>query len=66
MDHLPTYSIDLIKALDKSYPPRHPLLTDTDRDIWYKAGQRSLIDKLLSIIETEVEGELPKVLSDDN
>lgn len=62
MEQIPTYSIDLIKALDKLYPPRHPLLTDTDRDIWYKAGQRSLIDKLLSVIEEEVDKDLPKVL----
>lgn len=62
MDHLPTYSVDLIKDLDKLYPHKYPLLTDTDREIWYKAGQRSLIDKLLSIIEEETTEDLPKVL----
>lgn len=62
MDHLPTYSVDLIKELDTSYPHRHPLLTDTDRDIWFKCGQRSLVDKLLALIEQETDSELPKVL----
>lgn len=66
MDNIPTYSIDLIKELDKQYPHRCPLITDTDREIFYKAGQRSLVDKLLAFIKNEDEGELPKVLSDDN
>ena len=63
MDQLPTYSIDLIKELDTSYPHRYPLLTDTDREIWFKAGQRSLIDKLLGLIEEESDNQLPKVLT---
>ena len=66
MDQIPTYSIDLIKELDKQYPHRHPLLTETDREIFYKAGQRSLVDKLLAFIKDDNEGELPKVLSDDS
>lgn len=56
MDHLPIYSIDLIKELDKYYPNTYPLLTDTDREIWYKAGQRSLINKLLSLLEETQDG----------
>ncbi len=51
MDHLPLYSIDLIKLLDKSYPNTCPLLTDTDREIWFKSGQRYLVDKLISLLE---------------
>lgn len=62
MDQIPTYSVDLIKELDKLYPHRYPLLTDSEREIFYKAGQRSLIDKLLSIITEEDNTELPKVL----
>lgn len=66
MDQIPTYSVDLIKALDKQYPHRYPLLSETDREIWFKAGQRSLVDKLLAFITDDSEGELPKVISNDN
>ena len=62
MEHLPTYSIDLIKELDKLYPPLHPSLTDTDREIWYKAGIRSLIDKLIVLTKDDSEDGLPEVL----
>ena len=62
MEQLPTYSIDLIKELDKLYPPLHPSLTDTDREIWYKAGIRSLIDKLIVLTKDDSEDGLPEVL----
>ena len=62
MDNIPTYSIDLIKELDKLYPPTYPLLTDTDREIWYKAGIRSLIDKLIVLTKDDSEDGLPEVL----
>lgn len=56
MDHLPIYSVDLIKLLDKSYPNTYPLITDTEREIWYKAGQRSLVNKLISLLEETQDG----------
>ncbi len=62
MEQLPTYSIDLIKELDKLYPPTHPSLADTDREIWYKAGIRSLIDKLIVLTKDDSEDGLPEVL----
>lgn len=62
MEQLPTYSIDLIKELDKLYPPLHPSLTDTDREIWFKAGIRSLIDKLIVLTRDDSEDGLPEVL----
>lgn len=49
MEKLPTFSVDLIKQLDQEYPHRCPSLTDSDRLIWFKAGQRSVVDKLLAL-----------------
>ncbi len=58
------YSIDLIEDLDKVFPKRHPNLTDSDREIWYKAGQRSVVDLLQSSIEhSEEDNELPTLLN---
>lgn len=65
MEQLPTYSIDLIKELDKLYPPSYPLLTDTDREIWFKAGIRSLIDKLIVLTKDETESGLPEILKNN-
>jgi hypothetical protein len=58
------YSTDLIEDLDKVFPRKHPSLSDTDREIWYKAGQRSVVDLLQSSIEHgEEDQELPTLLN---
>jgi hypothetical protein len=58
------YSIDLIEDLDKVFPRKHPSLSDTDREVWYKAGQRSVVDLLQSSIEHgEEDQELPTLLN---
>ena len=63
---IPTYAIDLIEELDKSYPNKHPNLSDTEREVWFKAGQRSVINNLLSIVQDQQEeGELPQLLNKD-
>ena len=43
---LPALSQELINKLDKLFPDKCPLLTDEDRVIWYKSGQRHVIDYL--------------------
>ena len=63
---IPTYAIDLIEELNKSYPNKHPNLSDTEREVWFKAGQRSVVDTLLSIAQDQQEeGELPQILNKD-
>lgn len=49
MDHLPESSFDLIKELDKLFPERSPSLTDSEREVWAKAGERRVIQFLLSL-----------------
>ena len=44
---LPLITDDLIQALDSLYPQRHPDLSLSDREIWYRAGQRSVVDYLI-------------------
>ena len=39
------YTVDeLIKVLDKIYPDRSPSLKDNEREVWFKAGQRSVVN----------------------
>ena len=44
---LPLKTDDLIQGLDNLYPQRHPDLSLSDREIWYRAGQRSVVDYLI-------------------
>lgn len=56
MDRLPVFSVDLIEQLDKEYPNRWPRLNESEREIWFYAGQRSVVDKLLAL-KKELENE---------
>ena len=41
------YTVDeLIKVLDKIYPEKAPELKDNDKTVWFKAGQRSVVNWL--------------------
>jgi len=46
MKPLPATVESLIAELDVLYPLRAPQLDETDRQIFFKAGQRELVDKL--------------------
>ena len=52
---LPTLSKDLIEKLDKLYPDKCPLLTDDDRMVWLKVGQRSVINYLQQIYDEQLQ-----------
>lgn len=51
----PVYSIDLIQELDKAYPEKHPPLTMPDREIWFLAGQRDVVNRLLTLMSKQEE-----------
>ena len=44
---LAPFTDDLIQGLDVAFPQRHPDLSLSDREIWYKAGQRFVVDYLI-------------------
>lgn len=52
---LPALSKDLIDKLDKLYPDKCPLLTDADRMVWFKVGQRSVINYLQQIYDEQLQ-----------
>ena len=59
-------SADLIADLDKQIPDRHPSLTDSERDIWFNAGQRSVVNMLLaSMQQNQEDHELPTILNNN-
>tara|TARA_R100001594_G_scaffold79189_1_gene113856 strand:+ start:165 stop:365 length:201 start_codon:yes stop_codon:yes gene_type:complete len=46
---------ELVDLLDQLYPSRCPDLHDTDREIWYSVGQRSVVEKCIQMISLEEE-----------
>ena len=55
---LPALSQDLINKLDKLFPDKCPLLTDTEREEWYKVGQRSVINYLQQTYDDQLEQDI--------
>jgi len=53
---LPHVPKKLLEALEERFPPAPPSLDDSARMIWFKAGQRSLVDWLASV-RAHQEGE---------
>ena len=43
----PVLSDELINALDSHFPQRNPDLSFSDREVWFKAGQRAVVDYLI-------------------
>lgn len=59
-------SADLIADLDKQIPARHPHLEESERAIWFNAGQRAVVDMLLaSMKQNEEDHELPTLLNNN-
>ena len=46
-EKLPVITDELIFALDQIFPNRHPDLSLSDREVWYRAGQRFVVDYLI-------------------
>ena len=44
---LPVITDELIKALDAVFPNRCPDLSVSDREVWYRSGQRYVVDYLI-------------------
>ena len=48
MDYkLPVITDELIYSLNSIFPNRHPDLSLSDREVWYRAGQRYVVDYLI-------------------
>ncbi len=45
--NLPVITDELIEGLDQVFPNRHPDLSLSDREVWYRAGQRYVVDYLI-------------------
>lgn len=58
----PHLSEELLNALNDHYPQRHPDLSLTDREVWFRAGQRSVVDYLIEQSKRQREDMFNNVL----
>lgn len=49
MDVLPLKVKDLITELDKEFPLEMPNIKLPDREVWFKAGQRDIVNYLIKL-----------------
>ena len=61
---LPPITNELIAGLDAAFPQRHPDLSLSDREIWYKAGQRFVVDYLIEEQKRQEESMLNQKVLD--
>jgi len=48
MEHsLPPIPNKLVKALDEMFPDSCPRIDDSNRMVWFRAGQRAVVDFLI-------------------
>ena len=47
--NLPPITDELINGLDSVFPQRHPDLSWSEKEIWYKAGQRYVVYFLIDL-----------------
>ena len=52
MDSIPPGSYELIRMLDKQIPDQCARLDQSDREIFFAAGQRSIVTALLQTMDT--------------
>ena len=43
----PRISEEVIKYLDELFPDKCPNLEETEKQVWFKAGQRSVVNHLI-------------------
>lgn len=51
----PRLSLELLKFLDQAFPDKCPDLEETMQQIYYKSGQRSVVNFLIRIFEEQNE-----------
>lgn len=58
--NLPMLTVDLIKMLDKRFPDKCPNINAPDRQVWFDAGARSVVNLLLRLQREQEENNKPK------
>ena len=54
---MPLLKETLVEALDNRFPQQSADLQWTDREVWFKAGQRSVVEFLIKTLKEQEEDE---------
>lgn len=57
---LPSVSAALLAALEDMFPDQCPRLDDTDRMVWFRAGQRNVVEVLREHYRRQTESTLER------
>lgn len=55
-------SLELLEAIEELFPLRPPQLTDSDREVWFKAGQYRVVEVLRAKFEEANDNPLSQAL----
>jgi len=55
MPKKPRINQEVIKYLDELFPDKCPNLEDNEKQVWFKAGQRSVVNHLIKEIKQQEE-----------
>lgn len=58
---LPPINQELVDALHSRFPDRCPDITLSDREIWFQAGQRSVVNFLKHSLDKQIESRFNNV-----
>lgn len=53
IDYIPAHGHQLLEMLEEVFPEESARLEWSDREVWYKAGQRSVVQWLLELKRRE-------------
>jgi hypothetical protein len=58
---LPPVSAELVEGLQLRFPDKCPDITLPDREIWFKAGQRSVVNFIKHSLDKQIESRFTNV-----
>ena len=55
LNPMPPLNIELVEALNARFPEQSADMEWTDRQVWYKSGQRSVVKFLIQVLKEQEE-----------
>jgi len=53
LKNMPPLDLDLVEALNARFPEQSADLNWSDKEVWYKSGQRSVIKFLIEVLKEQ-------------
>ena len=53
LKNMPPLDLDLVEALNARFPEQSADLNWSDKEVWYKSGQRSVVNFLIEVLKEQ-------------